>query len=82
MSEQRPYGASTLEQTIRDYCFYYFYKEDGGIIKVKLNKENILNALAEYKSIINKFIDKNNLNLKNEDHLIKLIEFINENSAK
>jgi hypothetical protein len=44
---------------------------------LKKDRDFILSELADKQQEVNKFIQDNKLNLRNNDHLVKLLEYYN-----
>lgn len=55
----------------------FFFKKSNSIRQINLNKKTILAALNEKAAKLKKFIKTNKLKLKNEDEVIKLINYYN-----
>lgn len=55
--------------------YYLFHK--GEMKRLKKDKDFILSELADKQEPLNVFITSNKLNLKNQDHLIKLLKYYN-----
>jgi hypothetical protein len=54
----------------------YFLFKDNALSKFK-NRRSIIDLLPDKKVEITSFIEKNNFNLRNEDHLAKIVAFCN-----
>ena len=55
----------------------YFLFSKGEMKHLKKDKDFILSELADKQQEVNKFIQDNKLNLRNNDHLVKLLEYYN-----
>ncbi len=60
------------------YDDYYIQKENQNILQeISIKKKNILKIMQDKKDIINNYIDKNNIDVKNEKKLTELFTFYN-----
>lgn len=55
----------------------YFLFSKGEMKHLKKDKDFILSELADKQQEVNKFIQDNKLNLRNNDHLVKLLDYYN-----
>ena len=76
VSDRAVYGAATVEQVIGNVEVLYIYK-DGNMIKLKKEKESILEPLVDQKQKLDEFIQQNKLKFKSEDDIVKLVTFYN-----
>lgn len=80
ISERRPYGASTVEQSIQSSDQYYIYANR---VFSRVKKLNELPALlSDKKEEISKFIADKKLNGKKESDYISVITYYNELTQK
>jgi len=59
----------------KDISTYYIKKGEYPAVEVKLSKRNILKVLEDKTVLLKKFIDKYDLNLKDEDDVIRLLDY-------
>jgi hypothetical protein len=76
ITENTPFGSATTQQTIRNAEHYYISKK-GSMIKIRKDRQSILNALEDKKDPLEKFINQNRLNLRTEEDMIKLVNYYN-----
>jgi hypothetical protein len=69
------YSANRTYDTFDDNSEYYIIKNNGDIVKFRLKKNSILDALSDQKAKVEEFIKTNNIILKNDGDLVKLIVF-------
>lgn len=74
--DERAPGSLIISKQISATTRYYVNKGDR-IIKIKKDKKSILEALSDKSSELETYIKHNNLNLKEDADLIKLIEYYN-----
>ena len=55
----------------------FYVRKDNKMSKIT-NKSTIIKAFPEYKSEINEYLEKKNVDLKNEQDLIKLVTYFNQ----
>ena len=75
MTESRPYGSATYEQTIHEQALYYVLL-DGKWIRAKKVK-NLPEILSKEKIKIQQFISDNKLYADNDDNFIAVIDYYN-----
>ena len=56
---------------------YYFMLKDGNFVVMPTKKAKLLKLMKPHDAEIKKFMKENRINLKNENHLIKLVKFYN-----
>lgn len=56
---------------------FFYYKQEGNLIKIPLRKRKLAKMFPEYHSEIIRFISKNNLSLKQLDQLVTVFQEIN-----
>lgn len=56
---------------------YYFMLKDGNFVVMPTKKAKLLKLMEPNDPEIKKFMKENRINLKNENHLIKLVKFYN-----
>jgi hypothetical protein len=66
------------EKRFEDVDALYVFLPNYRIEKIKKNKNDILKALPEYADAINKILEANKLNLKNEEALVTLFRELNK----
>lgn len=66
------------EKMFEDVEALYVFLPNYRIEKIKKNKSDILKALPEHADAINKILDANKLNLKNEESLVTLFRELNK----
>jgi hypothetical protein len=76
ITEIKPYNSSTTVKTFFDVQSYYLSRK-GEMIQLKKDKKAILSLLSDKKEQLEKFIDQNKLNVKDEAQLIGLISYYN-----
>ena len=54
-------------------CFSLFYS-NGKVVKIKLNKSDILKQLADKKDIIKKYASENDFSFSNEKDVSKILK--------
>ena len=59
----------------KDVSSYYIKKGDYPAVEVNLSKRNVLKALEDKTVLLKKFIDKYDLNLKDETDVIQLLDY-------
>lgn len=59
----------------KDVSSFYIKKENQPAEEVKLSKRNVLKALGDKTVLLKKFIDKYDLNLKDESDVIRLLNY-------
>ncbi len=75
--EVQAYSSSSNDKFVYQE-FYLILKKNGELIKIKQNKNSIIKVFPEKESEINTFLKKNPLDLKIEENLIKILEFIEQ----
>jgi|GEM_PF-4887285 len=67
----------------RDYEFHhsqsYYIQKNTTAVEIKPRKNKILKALSQNRSKVNEYIEMHNLNLKDENDLIRLFDYYNKN---
>lgn len=74
--ERNTYGVSTKSYYVVDNNNYYL-TDNKSSKKIKLNKESLLASLPGKKKEVSDFIEKNNINLKVDEELKKVIVYYN-----
>jgi hypothetical protein len=72
---QGAYSANRPYDTFDDNSEYYIIKNNGDISKLKLKKGSLLDALNEHKVKIEEYLKTNNINIKNDGDLVKVMAF-------
>jgi hypothetical protein len=70
------YNSSSKNKTMSTMTSYFIQKPTGDIELVKSDKKSFIKVFGR-ESEINDFISKQNINLKNESDMIKLVAYIN-----
>ena len=76
VSESKEYNALTVVKRF-DENIKYFILVSGKVIPVKRDKKSILLAIGNKQPELENYIKTNNLNLKNEDDMAKVVRFYN-----
>ncbi len=76
VKESSEFGKGMVRRFVM-YENYYLAQKNGGIVKIAINKEDILKILAEKSTEIEGFITKNKLKIKKPEDVIKVVEFYN-----
>ncbi|WP_299817758.1 hypothetical protein [uncultured Pontibacter sp.] len=74
--EELPYGSATKVKTFQEDTHYYIAQKDK-LTKIKTDKRAVLKALNDKEAALETYIKANRLNLKNDEDLIKVIDFYN-----
>jgi hypothetical protein len=74
--KNKPYNSATETQTINEDISYYIFA-DSKMTLIKKDKKYILPALNNKQTELDTFIKSNNLNLKNDDDLTRLVVYYN-----
>ncbi len=69
------YNAGIYHDSFEDNSEYYLIKNTGEVEKFKLRKNTLIAAMGEHKDKIEEFIKSNNLTLKNDGDLTKVMLF-------
>lgn len=56
---------------------FYYIGKDGLAASIRKDKKNILEVLGNHQAELESYIKERKLNLKNEDHLIRLFAYYN-----
>ncbi len=56
---------------------YFLVNDSGALIEIKLNKKSVMTLLDLKKDAYNKLIKENQINIKNEKGLVKLLSILN-----
>ena len=67
-------GEKSKEFMVRENVYIYI---GGAMKRIKKEKEFFMNILADQAASVNQYLTTNKINFKNEDQIIKLIEFYN-----
>jgi len=71
------YSANRTTDEITSENQYFLLKPDQTLIKVKLNRKGMMNALADKESSVTEFVKKEKLSLQSEEDLKKVVAFYN-----
>jgi|LauGreDrversion4_2_1035121.scaffolds.fasta_scaffold02251_10 hypothetical protein len=74
--EDRPYSSAVTVKTFQEIETYYLAKANEPL-KIKKDKKQILTVLADHAAELEKYIQENKLNVKEDEDLIKLIAYYN-----
>jgi hypothetical protein len=74
--ESKAYNSPTTERRFVTVSQYYLIKS-GKAVAVKPDKKSVLSTLNDKQPALEKFIKENNLNLRNDDELAKLVVYYN-----
>ena len=74
--EDRPYNSAVTVKTFNEVETYYIAKANEPL-KIKKDKKQILTALADHAAELEKYIQENKLNVKEDQDLTKLIAYYN-----
>ncbi|WP_347157208.1 hypothetical protein [Pontibacter chitinilyticus] len=74
--EAKQYNSATIEKNIMDIGAYYINK-DVALHKIKNNEKAVLAELSDQAPALKEFIKANKLNLKEEEDLVKLVNYYN-----
>lgn len=74
--DKTPYNSATAVKIIESQTKYYLYS-DNKLEPLKNNKKSILSVLSDKKGLLDSYIQKENLNLINDEDLGKLITYYN-----
>lgn len=74
---QGAYSVDRRYDAYLDNSEYYLQKTDGSLKRVKLKKSSVLSALHDNKDAIDTFIKKENLELKSEYELARVVDYYN-----
>jgi hypothetical protein len=74
--ETKEYSSATSTKNFSESTSYYLYKNNKAV-KIRKDKKQIFSVLGNQTDALEKFIKDNNLNLKNESDLIRLVAHYN-----
>lgn len=69
------YTSTSLNKKYKKYTSYYVLNSDKKYMKVKLKEKDILKVLSDKKKELKKYTKTNNLNLKKENDVVKLMTY-------
>lgn len=75
--EKVEYNSSSKTKTLFTTTNYYIQKATGDLELVKADKKSFIKVFGK-EAEINDFVAKENINLKNEDDMIKLVSYLNK----
>jgi hypothetical protein len=76
ISETRPYNSPNVEKRFERYKNYFILKE-GKMYRFKPTRKALLNLFDSEGPRIEKYIEKEKINFRNNEDLIKIFDFIN-----
>ncbi|WP_345952523.1 hypothetical protein [Mucilaginibacter sp. PAMB04168] len=76
VAENKMYGSATITKTFVENVRYYIVTSTA-TIQIKNDKKSVLLALPDKKDLLEAYIKENNLNLKKDTDLTKLITYYN-----
>ncbi|PTS99952.1 hypothetical protein DBR11_11285 [Pedobacter sp. HMWF019] len=76
VSETIPYGSSAPVKSVANAQLYYLYTNDT-MTQIKKDKKSMGNLLKGNDFNLTKYISDNNLNIKNDEDLVKIINYYN-----
>lgn len=76
IQEDKEYNSATVTQKIIESIKYYLFI-DGKMNPVKKDKKSLFSILGNKTAELDNYIKANNLNIKDDDDLIKLINYYN-----
>ena len=74
--ETKDFNSASAVRSFEEMTFYYIGK-DGLAASIRKDKKNILEVLGNHQAELESYIKEHKLNLKNEDHLIRLFAYYN-----
>lgn len=75
--KQNNYGAATMMRYFNQSNHYYIYNAATGITKVGKENDEVVNLLGNHKAELNTYIAKNNIKVRKEEDLVKLVKYYN-----
>jgi hypothetical protein len=78
--EVTPYGSAKVQKTVVNSEQYFIFS-NGQMVKVKKDKKSLLNALADKKDSLTRFVDDKKLSFKSDEDIRTLLEYYNTLSA-
>ncbi len=79
-TDQRPYNGPNIVRKYASFPVYYAYTPGKGMTALGKGNEYILQALADKKNLVDKFIDEHNIRFKKEEDLVRLFNYYNTSS--
>lgn len=76
ITDSKEYNSATVNRSFVESSKYYLFL-NGKLIVVKKDKKSILGILPDKQTELNIYISNNLLNLKDENNIVKLIEYYN-----
>ncbi len=76
INEEKPFNSASTIKSFEVLNFYYI-SNNNTLIRIRKDKKSVLAALANQASTLEKYLQEKSLNLKNEDDLIKFIQYYN-----
>jgi len=76
VGEHKPYGSATVVKTFEE-VHNFFLVQQGTPVKIRKDKQSILEALKDYHPEVEEFVKSNNLNFKSEADLVMLVTYYN-----
>jgi hypothetical protein len=70
----QPYGQNRLVDEYKDYYEYYVTTDDKEPVMLKPRKSSVIEIFSDKSEIMEDFIKKEKINLKNETDLVKLVK--------
>jgi putative protein kinase ArgK-like GTPase of G3E family len=74
--DRKLYNSATIDREVQSSEEYYVAKDDK-LVKVKKSKNSLLAAMPEKADHLQAYIKSNELNLRNESDMIKLVAYYN-----
>jgi hypothetical protein len=69
------YTNTSLNSRYKKYTRHYILNSNNKFVQVKLKEKDILKTLSDKKKELKKYIKTNNLNLKKEKDVVKLMTY-------
>ncbi len=76
ISQNREYSGK-IAQTVMSYPNYYLVFDDNVPVKLKANKKSLTNQFGSKLKDVNQYIETNQINLKHENDVLKLVNYYN-----
>jgi hypothetical protein len=76
IQEDKPYNSATITRNINEDVKYYLFIS-GKINQIKKDKKSVFSVLGNKQDELEKYMKTNNINLKNDEDLAKLLAYYN-----
>lgn len=74
--EEKAFNSATVTRRFDTDKSYYSFKDEK-MVRLKRTKQSVLEALADQKEAVEKFISNNKLSIKSDQDLVKIFSFYN-----